>query len=86
MEIYFAIIIAILPWCLYASGKEISQTLVISFDGLSAQYFDEFLKQNPKSNFQTLINDGLRADYMQPSFPTSTFPNHYTLVTGENKA
>ncbi|MGZ8544803.1 MAG: alkaline phosphatase family protein, partial [Flavisolibacter sp.] len=25
---------------------------------------------------------GVRADYMMPAYPTLTFPNHYTLVTG----
>ena len=29
-----------------------------------------------------LAKDGVQAASMQPSFPTLTFPNHYTLVTG----
>jgi predicted AlkP superfamily pyrophosphatase or phosphodiesterase len=29
-----------------------------------------------------LAKDGVHADSMQPSFPSLTFPNHYTLVTG----
>jgi predicted AlkP superfamily pyrophosphatase or phosphodiesterase len=27
---------------------------------------------------------GVSANYMKPSFPSVTFPNHYTMVTGLN--
>jgi predicted AlkP superfamily pyrophosphatase or phosphodiesterase len=59
-----------------------NQILLISFDGFGALYLDEFLKENPLSNLQQFINDGIKAEYMKPSFPTATFPNHITLVTG----
>jgi predicted AlkP superfamily pyrophosphatase or phosphodiesterase len=65
-----------------SNNQIVNQILLISFDGLSSVYFEEFLKENPKSNFQSFINEGLRAEFLKPSFPTSTFPNHYTLVTG----
>ena len=29
-----------------------------------------------------LANAGVTAPYMQPSYPTITFPNHYSIVTG----
>lgn len=29
-----------------------------------------------------LANEGIEAAYMVPIFPSKTFPNHYTLVTG----
>lgn len=29
-----------------------------------------------------IANNGLTAEYMQPSFPTLTFPNHYSMITG----
>ncbi|KAJ1776608.1 hypothetical protein LPJ54_002958 [Coemansia sp. RSA 1824] len=58
---------------------EFRPTLVlVSLDGFRADYLDRGLTPN-------LINigkQGLRADYMLPSFPSSTFPNHYTIVTG----
>lgn len=60
----------------------INQVLLISFDGFGCIQLDEFLKENPNSNFQKFINEGIRAEYLKPSFPSATFPNHYTLATG----
>lgn len=57
--------------------------LVVSFDGMRADKFDEHIKQYPVSNFSRIINNGLKADYMTPIFPSVTYPNHWTLVTGE---
>ena len=58
-------------------------TLMISLDGFRAPSLDEFLKNNPNSNLNKYFVDaGVKADYMQPSFPTLTFPNHFTIVTG----
>jgi predicted AlkP superfamily pyrophosphatase or phosphodiesterase len=31
---------------------------------------------------QKLASDGVLAEYMKPAFPTLTFPNHYSIVTG----
>ncbi len=61
-----------------------SRLLMISFDGLRSKSFQEFLDANPNSNFHKyFINVGVIADYMIPSFPSLTFPNHYTLITGK---
>ncbi|KAG0280218.1 hypothetical protein BGZ95_010896 [Linnemannia exigua] len=52
--------------------------IVLSFDGLRADY----LKRGITPNFLSVANNGLAAEYMQPSFPTLTFPNHYSMITG----
>ncbi|KAF9092648.1 hypothetical protein BGX23_004094 [Mortierella sp. AD031] len=52
--------------------------IVLSFDGLRADY----LKRGLTPNFQSIADNGLMAEYMQPSFPTLTFPNHYSMSTG----
>lgn len=52
--------------------------LLISIDGFRASYFG--LGQTP--NLERLAGDGVRAQWMTPSYPSLTFPNHYTLVTG----
>jgi predicted AlkP superfamily pyrophosphatase or phosphodiesterase len=57
--------------------------LIISFDGLRSDKLIEYVKKNNGSNFERFFSEGVLADYMQPSFPTVTFPNHWTLVTGE---
>ena len=52
--------------------------VMVSIDGFRADYLDRY-----SPNYLTkLALDGVRADWMYPSFPSSTFPNHYTLVTG----
>lgn len=56
--------------------------ILISFDGMRADKFDEFVRENPSCNFNRIIKNGLKADYMKPSFPSQTFPNHYTIATG----
>ena len=52
--------------------------LLISLDGFRWDYVEKF---NPPhlSNF---IKNGVKAASLIPSFPSKTFPNHYTIVTG----
>jgi len=52
--------------------------LLISIDGLRADALDRGLTPN----LQRLIDGGVRARWMTPSYPSLTFPNHYTIVTG----
>jgi predicted AlkP superfamily pyrophosphatase or phosphodiesterase len=52
--------------------------LLVSIDAFRADYLDRHITPN----LQRLADDGARAQYMLPSFPSLTFPNHYTLVTG----
>ena len=59
--------------------KDLEPTVVlVSIDGFRADYLDihkpKFLKK--------LAKKGLRAKWLIPSFPTKTFPNHYTIATG----
>lgn len=66
------------------SATRRTPTLLISFDGYRADYLDKFLAENPESYLQKLfVEVGVKAEYMVPSFPSLTFPNHYTLVTGQ---
>ncbi|KAJ2725907.1 hypothetical protein GGI07_000952 [Coemansia sp. Benny D115] len=52
--------------------------VLVSVDGFRADYLD----RNITPALRHIGKQGLRADYMIPSFPSSTFPNHYTIVTG----
>jgi len=52
--------------------------LLISIDAYRADYFDRGLSPT----LAMLAGTGVHADAMQPSFPSLTFPNHYTIVTG----
>ncbi len=53
-------------------------TLMISLDGFKPAY----LQRGITPNLNQLVKDGVYAD-MRPSFPSKTFPNHYTIVTGK---
>lgn len=52
--------------------------ILISIDGFRA----DFTEKHGARFLQSVSQMGVRAEYMTPSFPSLTFPNHYTLVTG----
>jgi predicted AlkP superfamily pyrophosphatase or phosphodiesterase len=52
--------------------------LQISIDGYWAGYYPRDL--NP--NLHSLAENGVRAEYMRSQYPTKTFPNHFSIVTG----
>ncbi len=52
--------------------------ILISADGFRYNYADQYQACQPVA----LASRGARAESMIPSFPSLTFPNHYTLVTG----
>lgn len=53
-------------------------TLVISLDGFRA----DFLHRGLTPRLNAFVKEGISPKYMLPSFPSVTFPNHYTLATG----
>ncbi len=52
--------------------------ILVSLDGFRYDYADKF--KTP--TLLRLAAEGVRAKWMIPSFPTKTFPNHYTIATG----
>ena len=52
--------------------------ILISLDGFRYDYLDRY--QPP--NLLSLTRNGVQARWMTPSFPSKTFPNHYTIATG----
>ena len=71
---------AIVPAAAQPPAKTVGPPLLIllSIDGFRADYLDRGLTPT----LALLAKTGVRALGMRPSFPTLTFPNHYTLVTG----
>ncbi len=61
-----------------ATATRPAPLLLISIDAFRADYLDRGLTPT----LAMLAQTGVHADAMQPSFPSLTFPNHYTLVTG----
>jgi predicted AlkP superfamily pyrophosphatase or phosphodiesterase len=52
--------------------------VLISIDGWRYDYFERF----KPPTLSRLAGSGVRAKGLIPQFPSKTFPNHYTLVTG----
>jgi predicted AlkP superfamily pyrophosphatase or phosphodiesterase len=52
--------------------------ILISLDGFRADY----LQRGLSPTLSALAADGVTSKGMRPAFPSLTFPNHYTLVTG----
>ncbi|HEY0197940.1 MAG TPA: ectonucleotide pyrophosphatase/phosphodiesterase [Rhodanobacter sp.] len=52
--------------------------LLISIDG----YRHDYLERGLSPTLAMLAKTGVRAASMQPAFPSLTFPNHYSIVTG----
>lgn len=52
--------------------------ILVSIDGFRWDY----LERHAAPTLSRLAHEGARARRMTPAFPSKTFPNHYTLVTG----
>lgn len=61
-----------------AQNKDRPYVVLVSFDGFRHDYVSKY----DLPNFKSFIKNGTAADALIPSFPSKTFPNHYTLVTG----
>ena len=81
-----AALAALLPLCAIAPAPAAAQTaakkkapvtILISIDGFKPDY----LTRGVTPNLSRLAAKGVTAS-MRPSFPSKTFPNHWTLVTG----
>jgi predicted AlkP superfamily pyrophosphatase or phosphodiesterase len=75
-------LVLLVPGCFHAySGPALDDrpvVILVSFDGWRWDYDTKA----PSPNLRSLMARGVRAESLIPSFPTKTFPNHYTVVTG----
>lgn len=61
-----------------ADFSDKAYVIMISADGFRYDY----AKKYNAENLNRLSASGVQADYLNPSYPSITFPNHYTLITG----
>lgn len=61
-----------------AAHRDKPYVILISFDGMMPEYLDRI----ELPNFQRVMRAGVRSAGMIPTFPSKTFPNHYSIVTG----
>lgn len=57
---------------------QVPYVILISFDGFRHDYVQKY----DAPNFKQFITEGVSAEAMLPSYPSKTFPNHYSIVTG----
>jgi alkaline phosphatase D len=62
----------------FAQSTDKPYVILVSLDGFRYDYVQRF----NLPNFKEFIRGGAAAEALIPSFPSKTFPNHYTLVTG----
>jgi len=81
MQLDYRLPVLLLLFIFWFSGTLLGQqpyVLLVSFDGFRHDYVDKY----DLPNFKAFIEGGTAAEALIPSFPSKTFPNHYTLVTG----
>lgn len=68
------------PAALRSNGSSLfaPTTILVSLDGFRA----DFLDREMTPTLHRFIEQGVSPKYMLPSFPSLTFPNHWTMVTG----
>ena len=59
-------------------SRDVRTVVLVSLDGFRWDYLDRGLTPN----LSRLAREGVRAEAMVPVFPTKTFPNHLSIVTG----
>jgi predicted AlkP superfamily pyrophosphatase or phosphodiesterase len=56
------------------------KVILILVDGVRYDY----VKDPSLKGFQRMARKGVKAEYVQPIFPSNSYPNWYTIVTGES--
>ncbi|KAL0973938.1 hypothetical protein UPYG_G00213190 [Umbra pygmaea] len=71
--------IGILMLLLSGSCLASRKLLVFLIDGFRYDYIDD-LQNLP--GFKQIVDNGVKVDYMTPNFPSLSYPNYYSLMTG----
>jgi predicted AlkP superfamily pyrophosphatase or phosphodiesterase len=74
----FALLLVVAFSAACASAGAQQRVVLISLDGFRADYLD----RPAAVRLRALAARGVRAERLVPAFPSKTFPNHYTIVTG----
>jgi alkaline phosphatase D len=76
---HLILILIVLSSCsLQKKEQEKNYVVMLSMDGFRWDYTDKV----PTPNFDRIAAKGVKAKSLKASFPTKTFPNHYSMATG----
>ena len=59
-----------------------SKLITVLADGLKWNYFDHFV-DGELEGFDRMERDGVKASHLISQFPSVSYSNYYTLMTGE---
>jgi len=62
----------------YSQSNKDTYVVLVSMDG----FLWDYEKQFNLPNLKQIAKEGAHAKSMKPSYPSKTFPNHYSIVTG----
>lgn len=74
----FIAILLVLSSCHKEQNNKESYVVILSMDGFRWDYTEKVATPN----FDRIAKLGVKAEALIPSFPTKTFPNHYSIATG----
>ncbi|KZN35267.1 hypothetical protein N480_19680 [Pseudoalteromonas luteoviolacea S2607] len=73
------LILTVFSFNAFSSDNKGEQSVVlISLDGFRWDY----IEKHDAKNIAQIANKGVRASHMRPVYPTKTFPNHLSIITG----
>ena len=75
---FLVFVVLLFVWTATFSQEKEPILILISLDGFRHDYVERFQPEN----LSRFIAEGTAAKGLIPSFPTKTFPNHYTIATG----
>ena len=75
---FLVFVVLLFVWTATFSQEKEPIVILISLDGFRHDYVERFQPEN----LSRFIAEGTAAKGLIPSFPTKTFPNHYTIATG----
>lgn len=79
--LFLGLLLAMLVILTAGTGRSISSSdqivILVSCDGFRSDY-----RYRAGPAMRRLMAEGVQAEFMRPAFPSKTFPNHYSLVTG----
>ncbi|XP_053396057.1 ectonucleotide pyrophosphatase/phosphodiesterase family member 5-like [Mercenaria mercenaria] len=81
VTVAFRIYCVILTFEYASSIAPLPKVILISMDGFRYDYLD-LIPPNEAEHFRYMIKNGVKAKSIMNVFPTVTYPNHYTLITG----
>lgn len=70
------LILILFSICIYAGNKP--YVILVSFDGFRWDY----LNRGISPNLEKIKGEGVSAISLRPAFPSKTFPNHISIITG----